>query len=312
MKKIVLSVFVLCFFVAVASLSAQEKYTLKNQYPEGRYQMVVESDMDMVMEMSGQKMPTKQLMTQYQTLIAEKKQADGTQKVSMETTRILMNQKMMGMDMKFDSDDKDADKSPLKAVSVMVGLKITMIFDKDGKITKVDGIDEFTEKLSNDPNYPKQVLELMKKQVNNETMTKMFNAQREAMPTKPVAVGDTWQSAGSADIPMVGKADTKLDNSLEEVKEVDGKKIAVIRSEAKIESEEKQEMDMGIAKMDLTKMKTNTISTMEMELETGLVARTVADLEMEMDAQMNAGDQKMEMKMTGKGKTTTTVTRAAK
>ncbi|MCL2742846.1 MAG: DUF6263 family protein [Planctomycetaceae bacterium] len=308
MKKITLF---LCFCVVSAfclSASAQEKYTLKVQFPAGKYQNVIESDMDMSIGMAGQaaKMPMKQKQTQYMSLDVSPKVENGTQKIVMETTRIAMETKSAMMNMKYDSADPESAASPMKAAGAMVGMKLVLTF-KDGKVAKVEGIEEFFEKLANNPDYPKQTAEMLKKQFSNQAMTKNFDAQHEAMPSKPVAVGEEWKTESTTEIPMLGKVKAVLNNTLKEVKEENGKKIAVIISKASMKSTEPNEVETGGGKMTFTKVDIDTATTITLELETGLVPSTVADIKMEMEMKLEAAGQTMQQQMTGTGTTTSTL-----
>ena len=311
MKKFALSVLAMLFFVLAAgqSTTAQEKYTLKSAYPPGQYEMVMGIDMDMTIDMSGAKMPMQQKQTQYMAIDAAAKNADGTQKIVMELTRVVLDQKMSMANLKYDSADPDSDKSPMKAAGVIVGLKITTLFDKDGKPTKVEGMDEFFDKLLNNPEYPKPIAEMMKKKISNESMTKMMDFARDAMPKEPVAVGETWKTEGTSTLPILGEAKTNLENTLETVKTENGRKIAVIATKLLIQSDEPNEMEpVPGAKVTFTKMNITGNTTVLLDIESGLALSSTSDTEMAMELSTNVGDKTMEQKISGKGKTTMTMT----
>ncbi|GHT36264.1 hypothetical protein FACS189427_07550 [Planctomycetales bacterium] len=314
MKKIIPF---LCFCVVSVfclAVSAQDekntKYTLKVQYPAGKYQNVIDSDMDMTIGMSGQtaKMPMKQKQTQYMTLDVTPKTEDGTQTLTMETTRIATEVKSPFANMKFDSADPDAANGPMKAAGVAVGLKAVMTC-KDGKIIKVEGIEEFFEKLAANPDYPKQTAEMLKKQFNNESLTKNFDIQQKAMPSsQPVAVGEQWKTDGTAEIPMLGKVKTVLNNTLKEVKEENGKKIAVIISKTNIKSAEPKELEAGNGvKTTFTKFSIDTTTTFNLEIESGLVLSSDADIVLEMESKIEAAGKTIEQQLSGTGKSTVTI-----
>jgi hypothetical protein len=265
--------------------------------------------MDTTLEMpGGVKMPSTQTQTQYLTIDAAAKNADGTQNVVMEITRIAMKTKAGMIDMKYDSADKDADKSPMKAVGVVVGMKTTILFDKDGKPIKYEGIDEFFKKLADNPDYPKQMAEMLKGQLTDENMGKNFDLARDMMPSAAVAVGETWKTEGSAEMPMLGRTKTNVENTLKEVKTEDGRKIAVIQSKSVMNSEEPKKIEtMGVS-MTFTKADINSETTTLLDIESGLVKSTTADMDMTMEMSSDAGGRVMTQKLSGKGKTTTTVT----
>ncbi|MDR0870161.1 MAG: DUF6263 family protein [Planctomycetaceae bacterium] len=308
MKRFVLPSFaVLCLVLTAA---AQEKYTLKYQHVPGQYEMVQETVMDMTIGVSGTKatIPMKTVQTQYITLNVSEKQADGSQQIAMEITRIAMNQTSSIMNLKYDSAAPDAAESPLKAAGVAVGLKITATTDKDGKFIKVEGVDEFFEKLSNNPDYPKPVADMLKKQLTNESMTKTIDMSREITPKQPVAVGETWKSEGTSELPMFGKVKANLDNTLKEVKTIDGRKVAVILSKSEILSEKPQEIDTGNAgKMTFKTMNVESESTVLMDIASGWTTSTVSEIKMKIETAMEMNGKTLEQNMTGTGTTTVSV-----
>jgi hypothetical protein len=308
MKRFALFLFSFFVLVAGASLSAQEKFTLKSAYPPGQYEMVMNTEMDTTIEMAGTKMPTTQTQTQYVTINAAEKSADGTQKVVMEFTRVAIKQKAGPMDMKYDSADPDADKSPMKVAGVVVGLKITILFDKDGKLVKYSGMDEFFKKLVDNPDYPKEFAEMLKGQMTDESMVQSFDLARTMMPATAVAVGETWKTEGSVEVPMLCKTKTNVENTFKEVKTESSRKIAVILSKSTIRSEEPKEMNMQGVKMTFTKVDINAETIALLDVESGLMKSSIAETDMAMEVKMEAGGQTMTQKLTGKGKTTVTVT----
>ena len=306
------SLFALSFLVLVAAqpLTAQEKFTLKSAYPPGKYEMVMTTEMDMTQEMSSSaRMPMQQTQKQYLTIDASERSADGTQKVVMEFTRIAMETKASMLNMKYDSADPNAANSPMKMMGVMVGLKLTMWYDKDNNVTKMEGMTEFIDKLMKDPDYPRQAAEMLKGQMTDESMVKSIDFAKEMMPKVPVAVGETWKTEGTSELPMLGKTKTNLENTLMEVKTENGRKVAVIVSKSTISSEEPKEMSVqpGMA-MTITKMDVNGEITAVVDIESGLGISSITDMEMAIEMSMEVGDRTMAQKFSGKGKTTVTVT----
>jgi hypothetical protein len=301
-----------CLFLALvasSSVTAQEKYTLKNAYPPGQYEMVLNTEMDIVSRMSDKaKMPMKQKQTQYIAIDAAERSADGTQKVVMEITRMVMEQKMSVVNMKYDTADTTAKDSPLKMLGVIVGLKLTILYDKDNVPIKFEGFKEFLEKLSADPDYPQSALEVLKG-MSDESMSKLLDAARDFMPKTPVAVGETWKTESTTEMPVFGKAKMDLTNTLKEVKVENGKKIAVVLSKAVIRTDEANEMtNMPNISMTFTKMDTSSETTALVEIESGLMVKSTAEMEMEMEMKMGLGDREITQQISGKGTTTVTVT----
>lgn len=309
MKKTIVSILALLVFTSCfAIVSAQEKYILKVGYPEGKYEMKTETDMNMTTEMAGQKMPMTQKQTQYMEIDAGPIASDGTQKVSMEIKRVTMQQKAGPMDMKYDSDDPDASKSPLKSMGIMVGLKLVMTYGKDGKVANVEGWDEFMKRLEETPDMPKAVIDMMKDQLKPESFTKNMSAAWDIMPKAPIAVGEQWKSDSEIEIPMFGKVKNDMDNTLKNVETVDGAKIAEISSQAKVMSEEPKEMDMGPAKMSFKNMNIEMDTTYKINIDTGLMTSSTGNMKMDMEMAIEGAPEGTQMpKISGTGITTVTV-----
>ena len=312
MKHFVLSLFVCLSLLLVAgqSVMAQEKYTLKNAYPPGQYEMVMSTEMDMTIGMSaGAKVPMQQTQTQYITIDAAERSADGTQKIVMEFTRVAINQKASILNLKYDSADPNAANSPMKAAGVIVGLKLTILLDKDNHPIKYEGMSEFFDKLLENPDYPIQVAEMLRSQMTDESMTKSLDVAKEMMPKNPVAVGETWKTEGSSELPMLGKAKMNLENTLQEVKTESGRKIAVIESTSTISSEEAKETSLlpGMS-MTFSAMDVSGKTTAFVDLESGLMQKSTADMDITMEISMDMNGRERTQKISGKGKTTMTVT----
>jgi len=321
MKNFALSLlaFQLLVLVAGQSLMAQEKYTLKSGYPPGQYEKVSLVIMDMTSEASEMKIPVKMTQTRYITIDAAEKNADGTQKIVAEITREVMKTitTMQGleMEMEYDSAAPDADKSPMRSSGVLVGLKVTTLYDKDGNPIKSEGWDEFFKKLMADP-YFKNMAESSKAQVTDElgqiTAESMDNpllcVTRVIMPTAPVAVGETWKTEGTFGTPMQGgKFKTNVENTLKEIKTENGRKIAVIALKMTSRPEEPKKM-IGAGSeqtMNFTKMDIRADSIASVDIESGLLLKSTSDTEMETEMEMDAASK---IKSSGKVKTTVTIT----
>ncbi|MDR2756612.1 MAG: DUF6263 family protein [Planctomycetaceae bacterium] len=308
MHKIILTMTMFFLFSFVAfDVIAQEKYTLKNRYPQGTYEMKTEMDMDMKIKIGEQIIPNHQIQSQYQEIVVEAVEPDGLQQVNTEIKRIVLKQIINKQEMFFDSADEKSQNSPLKMLGVMIGLKTTMTFDQDSKIVKIEGLDEFLEKSSQ--SLPKQVSEQLKKLLSKQAFTKTFDILREAMPQQPVTVGEQWKSESISEIPFIGKAKTTQTNTLKEIQSVDGKELAIIVSQSRIKSDTPQEMNMAATKMTLKSTDINSENTIQMEIKTGLVVSNITQIKMNIDIEATVNNQTIQQNMTGEGKNTMTIIR---
>ncbi len=129
--------------------------------------------------------------------------------------RIRMKVKVGPTELSFDSDKKDDNaKNPLAGpLSAMVGVTLKLHFKTDGKVDKVEGIEEVVKRLEAQPNGAMGA-QLLKQAMNSKQMKDTFNSSfAEGLPGKPVSIGDTWTSEQSQDVggsALKMKQDSKL------------------------------------------------------------------------------------------------------
>lgn len=296
-------------FISGRSGGEETKYTLKSRFPEGTYDIKIVSDMDMLTTVGDQFMPMKQVQTQTMKIVAGPIEANGLQKVVMEFKRVAIDQKMMEMEMKYDSDDEKTAASPLAAMGIMVGLKLTMYYDKDGKIQKTEGWDEFMQALlDNAKPDQKQVFEMMKEQMTPETLTKNIAAGQDSLPDKPVVVGENWKKESSMEIPMLGTMSLETDNTLQGVEEVDGKKVAEIVTKTEARTAEAKEIEMGPVKMAFKNISIQSDTTLKLDVDAELIFSSVAKMKLSMEMDLAGLGEAAAPKISGTGTTTTSVT----
>lgn len=306
MKKFVFTFIFL--FLASAGVSAQEKYSLKICYPEGTYLLTQKTNMDMTIHTETEKtsmdMPMKQKQTQMIKITAGPVEADGTRKVTMEFIRVIVEAKMAGptmelagtaadmkmtdVTMKYDSADDSEENaaSPLSQIGMIVGMKLTMTYDGDGKITRVEGLDEFFDQIAKKAGLAgKALVKTMKKSMKSESFTKTLDMGREMQPPAPVAVGDSWQTETDSEIPMVGKTHVQMDNTLVSVETVDGVEIATIHSVGTLTAVGGETIKMGQMETEISGMKIEMDSLHRMEVKTGLVVSNTAQVKQSMTAE---------------------------
>ncbi len=287
-----------CLTTVTTFVSGQEtkKYELRGRCPEGRYEMQNITAMNMTVNVMGQDMPSVQEMNQYVEITAGPVEADGTQKIVTEFKRIAMKQKTGPMEMNFDSDDKaTATNSPFKTLGMMVGLKITATFDKDGNVQKTEGWDEFWNKMTENAanEQEKRVYTTMKDTMGADMMTALLGSAKDAEPKQALAVGEKWNIETDMPIPMLGKVNTVGEGVLKAVETVDGVEIAETEMTLTQKSERGQTIEMEPIKMLFEKMDIKSTGVTKMEVTTGLMVSSVVNTEMDMTMIMG-GTQKTE------------------
>jgi hypothetical protein len=153
----------------------------------------------------------------------------------------------------------------------MKGTTFTLTLDKDGKITKFEGYDEFINRLANDD--PK-VAKGIKQMLSQDTLTKATQEAFGFLPSDPVKKGSTWKK--SVTVPLGPLGNFKADNTytLEgEVKE--GQKIDVKAEISYSTPDENQDTGLGfkVTKGEL-KSEEGTGGTMIFDAKTGRLVKS--------------------------------------
>jgi len=280
----------------VQTASAQERHTLKSEYPEGKYIMQQETSMIMTQELGGQRIPTTQSQRLTYEIVAGPRDANGNQVIQMTATRIQVHhqmmqptpQGMMPMDIRFDSNDEQ-DMIPVlgRAFRAMLGMTFSIHFDRAGDIDRVEGLDEAWERLAgNMPPGTQPMMAGMRERMNADTFARSFEQVRQILPTAPVAVGDTWKTETKVMLPMVGEMTVESQNTFKAVERVNDVDVAVIESIAKSVSTEPQDIEQGPATVRLNQFSTETKTTTRIELRSGLLLGSDAEIRLMADCEI--------------------------
>lgn len=102
----------------------------------------------------------------------------------------------------FDSNNpSSANTSLAEFFKQLVGAEFTLTLDKDMKVTKVAGRDEFLKKLG----QANQSMEpLLKRVLNEEALKQMADPSFGFLPGKPVGKGDTWTRESKLSLGPIG------------------------------------------------------------------------------------------------------------
>jgi hypothetical protein len=226
---------VLCF--AATASAAPVSLTLK--FPAGQVdKLSTTMDMDQTLTADILPGPQKQKIKMGMDMLLKVVSSDDKgATVEITFDRMSMGMSMLGKDMTFDSQkDKPSADNPLSGLGALVGVKLTVHFAKDGKVDKVEGVDDMKKKLEGDANN-KVAAQILKQTMNEEQLKQTMNAAfAEAVPKKPVDKGDTWESnvtqnTGGMAVKM------KAENKLVDIEDKGGHKVAKIEftGEGKIE-----------------------------------------------------------------------------
>jgi len=122
----------------------------------------------------------------------------------------------------------------------LVGSEFKLTLDKDMKVTKVEGRDEFLKKLG----QSNQMMEpLLKKVLNENALKQMADPTFGMVPGKPVGVGESWTRETKLDLGPIGSYKNTYKYTLESV---DPQGVAKIKVEMNLNYEAPVDVGEGL------------------------------------------------------------------
>jgi hypothetical protein len=190
-----------------AAPPADKAIEFKVKFPVGQRQVqrqIVKQDQKI--SMPGSDEPMKQEIQQVQDLAVTvaKAREGGGHELELEFVAQQLDFRMGSTIMKFDSksDPKQDGANPIAAVfRKLVGARIKLLMDAKGRLEKVEGVRELTEKLSEGGGGTAQALAQGLLQEEN---LKHLGVLAEGLPDKPVKVGERWPVKIDLNVPPLG------------------------------------------------------------------------------------------------------------
>jgi hypothetical protein len=215
---------VLAFLVAGAR--GQAPVDLKWKFEKGKpfYQeLTTETKQDM--QVMGQKITQFQKVTFYLSWNPVEQDKDGNWTVKQKIEGLKMEIEIGGNKIPYDSTKEGGPTSPLSDFfKALVGSEFTLTIDKNMKITKIDGRDEFLKKLVKEN---PQMEPLLKTILSDEALKQMSDPAFSVVPDKPVKKGDTWTKTAVLNMGPIGTFDTNYKYTYEGPDESKLQKIKV-------------------------------------------------------------------------------------
>jgi hypothetical protein len=160
-----------------------------------RYLQRIEMNQDTDVTVPGTPQPMKQKTKQTQdiSISAVKERDGGGLELLMEIVGEKLESGMGGRTfLNFDSSQdlqKDAGNPAAAMLRKLVNARVTYLTDATGNIQKVEGFDEFMDRVTS--GAPAEMQALMKGMFTEDSV-KQMGATAQGLPDKPVKVGDTW------------------------------------------------------------------------------------------------------------------------
>jgi hypothetical protein len=184
----------------VSAVEAQVKLTRK--VPEGKRAHVTTQHTDQKLTIAGQEIPTVVDVVNTESYTYQKAEADGTTRVAVKNEGMVFTLKLMGNVVgQYDSAKPDATKVDIPQLQptfdgfkAINGKTRTMVFDKDGKLKVIEGVDAI---LAGAPAEARANLE---KGYSKEAHEKGAKIDRDRLPNRELKKGDKWQVVETSDI----------------------------------------------------------------------------------------------------------------
>ena len=276
-----------------------------------RYIFQIEQISEGVVQVPGTKDPVKTANKYSQQIAISilKETSEGGREVELEFGRAAMDMEMPNGKVSIDSNSEvpnDVNKPEIKMiwdmVKAMSGTKFKMYVNSDGKVDKMEGIDEFFEKVTD--TLSPMVVGMLRQFFSEETMKEMTgNSLYGAhLPDKPVQVGDTWPFQSQVAAPMLGKVKIDLQYSFKRWEEHMGRRCALLEFTGTISIKpgaDEQPPGMKMSLMDGTTYgKTWYDPAIGMNIDSSSEQHMTMEMTMEIPGRRDMKEQKMTSNMT--------------
>lgn len=260
MKKNKLSILTILLLILTGfSLTAQKSVVLRYNLSQGdEYTYDINIDQDIVFQAQGQTMALDQLMDFYMTSTI----MNVSDSITIKTTinRINMIQKIMGMEIKFDSDQPANEQNPMsaqiaEAMGRLINHGYTIVMDKLGNISRVD-VSDMSE--------------------NNELANNMGSGANFAVfPENAISVGDSWEK----DIEPMETSDMKFHVKYTLFKISGNQATLQLNGTITANKVEEMEGDMNL--------KGETKGEMTLDIKTGWLIESKMEQDIQLDLEQN-------------------------
>lgn len=293
----------LCLGMVSAALAA-DKVDLKLKYLPGTYTVTTDMDADTTTTVGDNKMPAQNAkMTMVIKMVVTPAEG-GKKNIDLRFEKIKQSVTNAGGEMSYDSS-APADKQPAmlaQAYAPLLAAKLSMVLDENNKIIETKGWEEMMKNMG-----PSGAA--LGSSFSDKAMRQMIEQTQSKMPSKPVGVGDTYDTKTTLPMPMIGDMDMKYDMK---VKSIDGSgddQTATVEFSGDVGSEKPTTTQMGQAKMTIDSVKMTQQGEAKINVKLGLASSTNFTQEMNMAMTVpgpEGKDMKTTVKSVGKINSTTT------
>lgn len=287
------------------SKSSGDAVDLKFNLDKGKtYVYSMKTHFDMNIEMMGKKMNTGGDMDFGFNMKVDDIDAQGNRMLTDTYDAIRFKVSAMGMDMGYDSKNAgDTTKENMmsgmfrKIFGSMLGKAFKMTMSPKGEISKIEGLKEMVQSMSEHLDIPENMKDKMQQQMqqsfSDDQIKQSFQQGFGFYPDKPVKVGDTWNKDMDRNMNnMAMKVNSKYS-----VKEVtDNSVVLEVTGTIAAAGKDSTATTSGID------MKGNTKGTMDIDRATGLAKKGTMEMNMKITTPGLSSPMDMKATITIEGK----------
>jgi hypothetical protein len=188
-----------------AAASAADATTLKWKFEKDKpFYQEMSSDTTQTMKVAGSDIKNSQKQTFYFSWTPKEQDKDGNWVINQKIEGVKMKIEISGSPpIDYDSTKEGAASTPLgDFFKVLVGSEFKLTVDKDMKVTKIEGRDDFIKKLGG---ANPQMEPLLKQILSEDALKEMADPTFAAVKISEVKVGDTWDRKSKFDMGPIGR-----------------------------------------------------------------------------------------------------------
>jgi hypothetical protein len=307
MLKRLLTAACLCVLLTSPALGqdAEPKtYRLAETFSPGERWMLasimIDQTVDVTMEEASQVMDQVINQMMVMKMVISEPDENGAKTATLTYERIVQQMNlgdMTGMKQFYDSANPDPASPLTPQMKPLTDLRFTITIDKNNKIAAVKGFDELVAKMQEKNPQAAGMLAQMKDSFGDEQIKNLFQQGMEAMPEKPLAVGQTWKQSIPLPVAMIGDVTINAEYELAEVKDVDGRQIGTINIDSSGELA-KQAAAGGPGGMTFEKFDIKQEGTMTYDFQKGRLSHSEIKQTGDMGGSMMGGTMQIDQFLT--------------
>ena len=187
----------LCYVMSLGELEAQEPVTLRlNLAPNIEYSMRLVADQNVTVVAKNKKETLTQSVAQDWTYDVREVRADGTTLLGCKIVAVSYSRQAPNGVVEWNSRDGKPAPEAVDYFSAFVGARFSLELDKSGRIGRVSGVSELTERIITlyglSASSAASIRPLMNKTASGNTFKNIGNLMA-SFPDKPLQIGESWK-----------------------------------------------------------------------------------------------------------------------